>query len=151
MQTASPSTIWYSILLPVPLNNWVGMNRLKWDISSRWLLKLSYEYATRLPDEMEVFGDFSLVKANPSIQPENSHNMNLMARYNRPGKTISWHQHLLQTYGQYHLPAGIAQKFAIPKPAESLIGRCGGGSQLSIHSFSFLMGQWYFSAHHQQE
>lgn len=56
---------------------------LKYDLNRNWLLKLSYEYAARLPDEMEVFGDFSLVKANPSIQPENSHNINLMARYNR--------------------------------------------------------------------
>ncbi|AXY74281.1 cobalamin receptor protein [Paraflavitalea soli] len=65
---------------------WGWNESLKWDIDARWLLKLSYEYATRLPDEMEVFGDFSLVKANPSIQPENSHNLNLMARHNRPGK-----------------------------------------------------------------
>lgn len=60
---------------------------LKYDLNRNWLLKLSYEYATRLPDEMEVFGDFSLIKANPSIQPENSHNLNLMARYSRPAFT----------------------------------------------------------------
>lgn len=56
---------------------------LKFELNRHWLLKASYEYATRLPDEMEVFGDFSLVKANPSIQPEVSHNLNLMARYTR--------------------------------------------------------------------
>jgi outer membrane cobalamin receptor len=56
---------------------------LKWDVNRHWLVKLSYEYATRLPDEMEVFGDFSLVRANPSIEPENSHNLNFSARYNR--------------------------------------------------------------------
>lgn len=56
---------------------------LKWNISEKWLVKLSYEYATRLPDEMEVFGDFSLVKANPSITPENSHNINLIGQYHR--------------------------------------------------------------------
>ncbi|OQP59020.1 TonB-dependent receptor plug domain-containing protein [Niastella populi] len=56
---------------------------LKFELNRHWLLKASYEYATRLPDEMEVFGDFSLVKANPSIQPEISHNLNLMARYTR--------------------------------------------------------------------
>jgi outer membrane receptor protein involved in Fe transport len=54
---------------------------LKWDIRRHWLVKLSYEYAARLPDEFEVFGDVSLVKANPSIQPENSHNLNITARY----------------------------------------------------------------------
>lgn len=56
---------------------------LKWQMNQRWLLKLSYEYATRLPDEMEVFGDFSLVKANPAITPEVSHNINCIAQYNR--------------------------------------------------------------------
>lgn len=60
---------------------------LKFDLSRHWLFKASYEYATRLPDEMEVFGDFSLVKANPSIQPENSHNLNLMTRYTRAALT----------------------------------------------------------------
>jgi outer membrane cobalamin receptor len=56
---------------------------LKWQMNQRWLFKLSYEYATRLPDEMEVFGDFSLVKANPGITPEVSHNINCIAQYNR--------------------------------------------------------------------
>jgi outer membrane cobalamin receptor len=60
---------------------------LKFDVNRHWLLKASYEYATRLPDEMEVFGDFSLVKANPSIQPENSHNLNLMVRHTRAAFT----------------------------------------------------------------
>ncbi|WP_315814856.1 TonB-dependent receptor domain-containing protein [Paraflavitalea speifideaquila] len=60
---------------------------LKYDLNKNWLIKLSYEYATRLPDEMEVFGDFSLVKANPAIQPENSHNINLMTRYTRAAFT----------------------------------------------------------------
>lgn len=60
---------------------------LKYDLNRNWLFKLSYEYASRLPDEMEVFGDFSLVRANPSIQPENSHNLNLLAKYTRPAFT----------------------------------------------------------------
>lgn len=55
---------------------------LKWQLSQTWLFKLSYEYATRLPDETEVFGDFSLVKANPGITPENSHNINFIVQYN---------------------------------------------------------------------
>jgi outer membrane cobalamin receptor len=56
---------------------------LKWELNRDWLLKLSYEYATRLPDDREVFGDFSLVKANPSIRPEVSHNINFITQYNR--------------------------------------------------------------------
>lgn len=62
---------------------------LKFDCNRHWLFKASYEYAARLPDEMEVFGDFSLVKANPSIQPENSHNLNLMARHTRTAFTAA--------------------------------------------------------------
>jgi outer membrane cobalamin receptor len=58
---------------------------LKWQLNQQWLFKLSYEYATRLPDEMEVFGDFSLVKANPAITPEVSHNINGIVQYNRHG------------------------------------------------------------------
>ena len=56
---------------------------IKWQMTRQWLFKLSYEYATRLPDEMEVFGDFSLVKANPAITPEVSHNFNCIAQFNR--------------------------------------------------------------------
>ncbi|WP_205513235.1 TonB-dependent receptor plug domain-containing protein [Longitalea arenae] len=55
----------------------------KFDLDRHWLIKASYEYATRLPEDPEVFGDFSLVRANPSILPEKSHNVNLMARYSR--------------------------------------------------------------------
>jgi outer membrane receptor protein involved in Fe transport len=69
-------------------SQWGVSEALKYDVTKNWLVKLSYEYATRLPDEMEVFGDFSLVKATPSLQPENSHNLNLMARYSRSALTV---------------------------------------------------------------
>ena len=39
--------------------------------------KLSYEYATRLPEADEVFGDAQLVNDNLELQPEVSHNANL--------------------------------------------------------------------------
>ncbi|GGH73170.1 outer membrane cobalamin receptor [Filimonas zeae] len=45
--------------------------------------RFSYEYATRLPDELEVFGDYALTKASPGLQPEKSHNLNLSAQYTR--------------------------------------------------------------------
>ena len=39
--------------------------------------KTSYEKATRLPDETEIFGDLRLVKPNPRLVPELSDNANL--------------------------------------------------------------------------
>ncbi len=43
-----------------------------------WLLaKASYEYATRLPDADEVFGNGVLISANLELKPEVSHNANL--------------------------------------------------------------------------
>jgi outer membrane receptor protein involved in Fe transport len=40
------------------------------------LLKASYEYATRLPEPDEVFGDAVLIAANLDLEPEVSHNVN---------------------------------------------------------------------------
>ncbi|WP_103071812.1 TonB-dependent receptor [Aquimarina sediminis] len=49
-----------------------------WKFVPEFLGKLSYEYATRLPDRIETLGDFSLaVAANPNLKPERSHNINL--------------------------------------------------------------------------
>ncbi|KUJ60020.1 TonB-dependent receptor [Flavobacteriaceae bacterium CRH] len=53
---------------------------LKW-AKDNYLLKFSYEYATRLPDEFEVFGDARLVKENLDLDPEKSHNLNLNGQY----------------------------------------------------------------------
>lgn len=53
---------------------------LKWAKDS-YLVKLSYEYATRLPDEFEIFGDARLVKENLDLDPEKSHNLNLNGQY----------------------------------------------------------------------
>jgi outer membrane cobalamin receptor len=45
---------------------------------SDWLYaKASYEWATRLPRPVEAFGDNAFIQANPGIQPESSHNLNL--------------------------------------------------------------------------
>ncbi len=54
----------------------------KYQIRSNILAKLSYEYATRLPDEFELFGDFTLVKPNPFLIPEQSHNANFGVQWN---------------------------------------------------------------------
>lgn len=56
------------------------LSGIKWNDDS-YLLKLSYEYATRLPDEYEVFGDGVMVRENMDLEPEKSHNINLNAQY----------------------------------------------------------------------
>lgn len=53
---------------------------LRWS-SDRYMLKVSYEFANRLPDELEIFGDARLIKENMALQPEKSHNVNLNAQY----------------------------------------------------------------------
>jgi outer membrane receptor protein involved in Fe transport len=60
-----------------------GFNQaLKWQASKKITLKGAYEYAARLPDEYELFGDFALVKPNPNLFPEVSHNVNASAVWN---------------------------------------------------------------------
>lgn len=54
----------------------------RYRLSDKLLAKASYEYATRLPDEFELFGDFTLVRPNPFLEPEQSHNVNLAGQYN---------------------------------------------------------------------
>jgi outer membrane receptor protein involved in Fe transport len=56
------------------------MAGLRWK-RGNYLIKSSYEYATRLPDEYEIFGDARLIKENMDLNPEKSHNVNLNAQY----------------------------------------------------------------------
>jgi outer membrane cobalamin receptor len=49
----------------------------KYQFNEKFLMKSSYEYATRLPDEYELFGDFYLLQPNAQLVPETSHNGNL--------------------------------------------------------------------------
>lgn len=56
------------------------LGALKWE-KNRLLLKASYEYATRLPDEFEIFGDGRMIKENLDLEPEKSHNINLNGQY----------------------------------------------------------------------
>lgn len=55
---------------------------VRYSFSNYFLAKTSYEYATRLPDEIELFGDFTLVRPNPFLKPEQSHNANLGFQFN---------------------------------------------------------------------
>jgi vitamin B12 transporter len=51
-----------------------------------WLLaKASYEWATRLPDAEEVFGNNALIGPNLELSPEASHNVNLGAAIDARG------------------------------------------------------------------
>lgn len=50
-------------------------------VNERLMLRSSYEYATRLPDVSEAFGDFLDTKPNPGILPETSHNFNTGVLY----------------------------------------------------------------------
>lgn len=43
------------------------------------LFVASYEYAYRLPDENELFGDVVIISPNTDLEPEKSHNLNLGA------------------------------------------------------------------------
>lgn len=58
---------------------------LKWNLNN-YVIKASYEYATRLPDELEIFGDGILIKENLDLIPEQSHNVNLNTQYSFEGK-----------------------------------------------------------------
>lgn len=67
---------------------WGVLSGLRWS-SGDILSKLSYEYASRLPDEYEIFGDGRLTKENMDLQPEKSHNINLNGQYRTEKYDIS--------------------------------------------------------------
>ncbi len=61
-------------------------NALRVFLADDWLwAKASYEYALRLPDPLEVFGDGRLIQPNLEILPERSHNANAGIQLDHPG------------------------------------------------------------------
>lgn len=62
-------------------NTWGWMDGISFRLHPRWMVKASYEYATRMPDDFEVFGDAYSVKSNFGIRPERSHNYSLQFQY----------------------------------------------------------------------
>ncbi len=48
-------------------------------------LKASYEYAFRLPDSAEIFGDGISITPSPKLQPEEGRNLNLSVMFDRFG------------------------------------------------------------------
>ncbi|WP_394844484.1 TonB-dependent receptor [Pendulispora brunnea] len=52
-------------------------NAIRYRVNDWLYAKASYERATRLPSPDETFGDGALIKANPQLEPEESHNINV--------------------------------------------------------------------------
>ncbi len=52
-------------------------NAIKWSFSPSTFLRSSYEYAIRIPEPDEFFGDGLFIQSNVLLEPERSHNVNL--------------------------------------------------------------------------
>lgn len=91
-------------------NNIGFSEALKFQFSEGFLTKASYEYATRLPDEYEVFGDFYLVQPNAKLVPETSQNVNLGVVWNR--KKISFELNTFYRHVDDIIYLRTAQNFA---------------------------------------
>ncbi|WKN44158.1 TonB-dependent receptor [Tunicatimonas pelagia] len=63
------------------VSNFGYAQSFRYSFTDKLLAKASYEYATRLPDEIELFGDFTLVRPNPFLKPEQSHNANVGGQF----------------------------------------------------------------------
>ncbi len=63
---------------------------LRIDLTRGLRLKVSYEWATRLPSPVEVFGDGALIQDNLDLAPETSHNANLSLEGGGEGSTGRW-------------------------------------------------------------
>lgn len=58
-----------------------GLGGFSFQFDDRFILKSSYEYSTRLPDDFELFGDSYQVGSNLQLKPERSHNLNAQFIY----------------------------------------------------------------------
>ena len=61
---------------PEPSNDLGAGSSLRLSMIGPLQLSASYEYATRIPDSQELFGDGALVSTNAALRPETSHNVN---------------------------------------------------------------------------
>ncbi len=67
---------------------WGVGDALKYQLNSNSFVRLSAEYAYRLPEQEELFGDAVWIVSNFRIQPERSLNLNLGYRLQQPVYTI---------------------------------------------------------------
>ena len=73
------------------VSNFGAGNGVRYDWSSRFSTKLSYEYAIRLPRQDEIFGDGQLILENLALHSESSHNLNLQCIYgNKTEAAAEW-------------------------------------------------------------
>lgn len=85
----------------------------QWQKSEKLRIKASYEYATRLPDRIELLGDLSAaINANPGLIPETSHNVNV-------GFTTRLRNWRIETNGFYRNIDNIIILQAVPPPVLS--------------------------------
>ncbi len=64
--------------------SWGLADAIKYEFNSKNLIRFSAEYANRLPDQNELFGDGIFIVPNFDLKPERSLNMNLGYRYAKP-------------------------------------------------------------------
>lgn len=64
-------------------SSWGIADALKYEINNKSLVRFSAEYANRLPDQNELFGDAIFIVPNFDLKPERSLNFNLGYRYNK--------------------------------------------------------------------
>lgn len=86
MYSADGYSLVYNNIVPVHQSrNRFGLSEaVKWQPNPSLIVKASYEYATRIPDAEELFGDFSLIKQNANLKPETSNNFNVGVNYSKP-------------------------------------------------------------------
>jgi vitamin B12 transporter len=75
---------------------------VRWRFTPSLWAKASYEYTTRLPDAVEVFGDAVLIAANLGLRPERSQNVNL-------GVTVDHESRFGRVLGDLNLIARIVR------------------------------------------
>ena len=64
----------------------VGLgNNFRVNINGRLSLKATYEWTTRMPRAVEIFGNGAQIFANLELQPERSHNANLELAFRKTG------------------------------------------------------------------
>ena len=86
VETFQARDVFTSDVKTISGSNWGVANAIKYSINSNSLVRLSGEYANRLPDPTEIFGDAVWIVQNFEIRPEQSLNINLGYRINVPQK-----------------------------------------------------------------